>query len=365
MTNPIDFSTEFPVVQKYTYLNTAASGLLPKSVAEWRHEHDSAFVAQASLFRDNHKELIWDVKREIAHFFEAEKERIALVPNFSFGLNVLLEGIPKGKRVLLLERDYPSINWPVEYRDFEVRHVPINEHLEATLSMVFEEFRPDFFLCSLVQYINGIRIDLEALSDLKSRFPETVFIGDGTQSFGAWPCSFKKGPFDVVGASTYKWLLGGYGCGFMILREGIEEYIAPKVIGFNSADAVYGNKEAINLIGRLEPGHQDTLNFGSLQKSLQLLSNIGIERIESKVLQLSKFAFERFSELGWLEPSVRKRPLHSSIYNIPGNRDLFLKLKSNGIITSQRGKGLRVSFHFYNSEEDVEKLIAAIQAEKA
>ncbi len=361
--NSIDFATEFPVVGKYTYLNTAASGLLPKSVADWRREHDTAFLGQASLFRDNHKEHIWEIKREVARFFEAEAKRVALVPNFSFGLNALLEGIPSGKKILLLERDYPSINWPVEYRNFEIQYVAIDEHLEDSVAEAFQKFQPDFFLCSLVQYINGIRIDLEFLKKLKERYPDTLFVGDGTQSFGAWPYSFKNGPFDIVGASTYKWLVSGYGNGFMILGEHVEECISPKSIGFNSADAVYGNKDDINLIGRLEPGHQDTLNFGSLQKSLQLLSTIGVAFIENRVTQLSTLAKERFSALGWLEPSVTQRSLHSSIFNIKGNATLFMKLKSKGIITSPRGKGLRVSLHFYNSEEDLERLIQAVQEE--
>ena len=84
--------------------------------------------------------------------------------------------------------------------------------------------------------------------------------------------------------------------------------------------------------------------------------------IENRVSYLSKVARERFASLGWLEPAVIKRPLHSSIFNIHGNAELFMKLKSNRIITSPRGKGLRVSFHFYNSEEDLEKLVQAIQS---
>jgi len=363
MTKPIDFSQEFPVLEKYTYLNTAASGLLPKSVAEWRHQHDEAFVAQGSSFRDHHKEHIWEIKGEVARFFETEADRIALVPNFTFGLNVLLEGIPRGKKVLLLERDYPSINWPVEQRDFEVRYVGLDEHLELSLERAFERFKPDYFLCSLIQYINGICIDLTFLKELKSRYPNTVFIGDGTQSFGAWNYSFDTGPFDIVGASAYKWLLAGYGVGFIILKKGIEAYISPKTIGFNSADAVYGNKDAINLAGRLEPGHQDTLNYGSLQKALQLLSQIGMETIERKVKLLSELAFNKFQELGWLEPSVINRGSHSSLFNISVDPSLFMKLKSKGIITSQRGKGIRVSFHFYNTQKDLNCLVDAILEE--
>ena len=361
MSNSIDFAKEFPVVGKYTYLNTAASGLLPRSVANWRHAHDEAFVQQGSLFRDNHKDHLNEIKKDIAHFFDASERQVALVPNFSFGLNVLLEGIPKGKKVLLVERDYPSINWPVEYRDFEIEYVPLNQHFEESIAGAFKTFQPDFFMCSMVQYINGIKIDMGFLKELKDLYPDIILIGDGTQYFGTESYSFAKGPFDIVGSSCYKWLLAGYGNGFMILGDGMEHRIAPKAIGFNSADAVFGKKEDINLIGRFEPGHQDTLNYGSLRVALQLLTSIGKDLIEQRVNSLSNVAFNRFKELGWLESSVANRKQHSSIFNIKGNESLYMKLKTKGIITSQRGKGLRVSFHFYNSEQDLDCLIRAIQ----
>lgn len=362
MTNSVDFTQEFPVIAKYNYLNTAASGLLPKCVAEWRRKHDEAFVEQGSLFRDNHKELIWSVKRDVARFLDADAQEVALIPNFSFGLNSLLEGIPKGKRILLIDGDYPSINWPVEYRDFEIQHVTLNEHLESNLEEAFERFNPDYFICSLVQYINGIRLDLEFLGSLKKQFPETILIGDGTQFFGTAEYSFKKGPFDIIGASAYKWLLAGYGNGFMIMRPEVEHAIMPKSIGFNSADAVFGKKEEINMVGRLEPGHQDTLNYGSLGRAIQLLETIGMEAIEKKVSTLAAQAHQTFAELGWLTPNVSNRKLHSSIFNIRGTEALFLDLKTHGVITSPRGPGIRVSFHFYNTQEDLDALIERVQA---
>jgi len=364
MNKEIDFEKEFPVIGKFTYLNTASSGLLPRSVAEWRQAHDNQFVEQGSLFRDAHKEHIWEVKKTVANFFNARKEQVALIPNISFGLNTLLEGIPKGKKVLLIEGDYPSINWAVESRDFEIQYVPLDEQLETSLQQVFDTFRPDFFFCSLVQYISGIRIDLSFLKAIKAAYPETLLVGDGTQYLGIEPYDFTDGPFDVIGASAYKWLISGYGNGFLILNPKVEERIAPRTIGFNSADAVYGNKDTINLVGRLEPGHQDTLNYGSMAKSLEFLNSIGLDKIKEKNDRLVDYALNRFTDLNWLESYTTEREKHSTIFNIKGDMDLFMKLKQQGIITSPRGKGLRVSMHFYNSPSDIDMLINSILALK-
>ena len=353
----INFTEEFPVIGHYTYLNTASSGLLPKQLVKWRQQHDQDFLKEGSLFRDSHKFHIWEIKEDVARFFQTSKERVALVPNFSFGMNMLLEGLPKGSKVLLIQGDYPSINWPVEFRDFEVASVTLDEHLEEHLSEAFEKYQPHVFLCSIVQYISGVLLDLEFLKSLKQQYPETLFVGDGTQYFGTARFNFEASAFDVVGASTYKWLLAGYGNGFFLVKPSVAKKVFPKTIGFNSADAVYGKKDDINFIGRMEPGHQDTLNYGTLGQAIRFLEAIGMERIETYLSDFSKMAHRRFLEFGLLEPLIANRKKHSTIFNIKGDAALFQKLKDSNILTSQRGKGIRVGFHFYNTSRDLDQMI--------
>ena len=86
--------------------------------------------------------------------------------------------------------------------------------------------------------------------------------------------------------------------------------------------------------------------------------------IEEKIKYLAKEAKKRFEELDLLNNTVVKREQHSSIFNISGEDGLFQKLKESNIICSQRGKGIRVSFHFYNSLEDLGKLIEVISTYK-
>jgi selenocysteine lyase/cysteine desulfurase len=358
---PIDFTQQFPVLSTCTYLNTASSGLLAKKLVKWRGEHDQEFLDKGSLFRDAHKEYLKEIKQRLGRFFNTNADRIALVPNLSFGVNTLLDGIKKGQKILLIEGDYPSINWPVEYRDFEICYAKLDGHLEQNIAEAFERFRPDIFMCSLVQYISGILIDFSFLKQIKKKYPHVIMLGDGTQYLGTARYNFEEGPFDIIGASSYKWMLSGYGNGFFMFKENVFHSIHPKTIGFNSADAVYGNKEKINLIGRMEPGHQDTLNYGTLGEAIVFLEEMGLEHIENKLNELSAYAFERFKQLEWLDPNILMRNKHSTIFNIKGDPKTFEKLKHQGVLTSFRGKGIRVSFHFYNSRRDIDTLIEVIQ----
>ena len=358
-----NFKKQFPLLNQYIYLNTAASGLLPEDVLEFRQDHDLDFLISGSMLKEKQGEQLTAVRESVGRFTNCKPNHIALTPNFSHGFNILMEGIEKGKKVLLLKNDYPSVNWAVESRDFQVCFVDINENLEQNIAEAVEREKPDIFAFSLVQYISGIKIDLKFLQVLKKQFPDLLLLGDGTQYFGTEKFDFEASGLDVVGASTYKWMNAGYGNAFFLFRENMEKKIFPKSLGFNSLQGKYKPQDG-SLIGKFEPGHQDTFNFGSLKAAIDLIEKTGIEEISQNIKSLSAEAKARFTEEDLLEPAVVKREQHSSIFNIKGDEALFKHLRQNNIICSQRGSGIRVSFHYFNTSEDLEKLMKTLKNHK-
>ena len=355
-----NFTKQFPLLEQYTYLNTAASGLLPEEVLEFRQDHDLDLLVSGSILREQQGKLLAKVRESVGGLFNCAPNQVALTPNFSYGFNTLMEGVSTLKKVLLLENDYPSINWAVESRGFEVCHARIDEYLESNISAAMAEHKPDILAFSLVQYINGIKIDLEFLSRLKLDYPDLLIFADGTQFCGTEAFDFETSGIDVLGASGYKWMNAGYGNAFFFFKESVAGKVAPKSLGFNSLQGKYKPQEG-NFIGRFEPGHQDTLNFGSLTAAVQLIRKIGMDSIEAKVKSLAMEAKLAFEKEELLEPSVILRGLHSSIFNIKGNEALFQHLNQHNIICSQRGEGIRISFHYFNTSNDLDKLMEVLK----
>lgn len=356
-----NFTKTFPALNQYTYLNTAASGLLSEELLEFRQEHDLDFLIGGSVFREKTDLHLTQTRETIASHFNAKPERTALLPNFTFGLNFLLEGIPKGTKILLLENDYPDINLSVESRDFKISYAKIDENLEANIEKAVSENRPDYFIFSIVQWMNGVKIDLPFLHQLKEKFPQLVLVGDGTQYCGTEKFDFEKSALDVLGASAYKWLNAGYGNAFFFFKESAEKHFKPKARGFGSTMGRY-KEEKENFIGKLEPGHIDTLNFGSLKVAIDLYNKIGNDFIEQQIRSLAESAKLEFEQLGLLEEMVMKRKNHSSIFNLKGDEKRFHKLQENNIICSQRGLGIRISFHYFNTEEDLAQLLKVLKS---
>jgi selenocysteine lyase/cysteine desulfurase len=352
---------QFPIFGQYTYVNTAASGLMYDDLLDWRQEHDLDFLIGGSNLKLKAHKIIADTRETVGKFFSCDSANVALVPNFSIGLNILLEGLHRENRILLLEGDYPSLNWPFENRGFPIVKVPLDENLEANILQAVKTEGITVLALSLVQWLNGIKVDLSFLQKLKTEFPELMIIADGTQFCGTERFDFGTSGIDVLGASAYKWLLGGYGNGFFMFKESIKTRFSLRAIGFNSSDLDMGRQD-VPFIKHFEPGHLDTFNFGSLKFSLDFMTKIGIDEISDHLRELSALAKKEFSKLGLLEESVVNRQVHSTIFNLKGGEKLLQQLAQHDIICSLRGSGVRVSFHFYNTEKDIYKIVKVVRS---
>lgn len=354
-----DLSLDFPALTNQTYLNNASTGLLSTSLAEWRQQHETDFLQQGANYAER-KHIIEETRANLARIMGAHVQETALIPNFSYGINLVWEGVPKGQKVLVLKEDYPSVRWPVETGDFDICYAEIDGQLEDNIQQAVEQHRPDIFIFSIVQWLSGVKIDLEFIKQLKAYHPQMLIIADGTQFVGTQPFDFRTNGIDILAASGYKWMMAGFGNGFLLVKEEVQEKIFPSVIGFNSAKGFDSEATETEFIRRFEPGHQDTFNFGSLNQAVLKMEDVGLDFISEVIGALASRAKEQFIERGLLDTMTTQRVLHSSIFNLKGNQELFRKLKEEAIICSLRGGGIRVSFHYYNTTDDLEKLLAVI-----
>lgn len=349
----------FPALSDRTYLDTPAVGLISKAVWEFKNRQNRLLWEKGSSYFNEVGDMDAAVREKIAEVYRAQPGRVALFPAFSYGLNAILEGLAPSSKVLLLEGDYPSINWSAEARDFTIAYAPIDQDLEARVRDAFKKQQPDVFLFSIVQYLNGIKMDPTFLREMKKEFPATLFIGDGTQYLGTEPFDFQNSGMDIVGASAYKWIGAGFGNGFFMFNPGVEERVVPKHMGYGSIMGKY-KEEGDSFIGKFEGNHLNMANIGAIKVGLEFQEKIGREKVHHQIQNISQKAKLALQDLRLLEPSVAQRKAHSNIFNITGDDRLFHNLQAQGVACSQRGEGIRVGFHYYNTDADLQKLLSLI-----
>lgn len=352
----MNFTTQFPVLNNYTYLNTASSGILSASIKQWRQAHDEDFMQNGSTFRLPQAEFLQDVRQHVARFFQGEPANTFLVPNFSFAFNTFLDGLSKHHKFLLIEGAYPSINYPVESRGFPCAYAVLNEQMEENILDQVKLFKPTILAFSLIHYASGEKINLDFIKKLNEDYPELLLVADGTQFCGTQYFNFETSGLDVLISSGYKWMLGGYGNGFILIKDVVhnylyqerQEYALPK-------EPFLKGKRPLSFC--FEPGHLDTLNFGTLKQSILFLEELGLDFIEKRIQTIAQTAKKAFADRNLLSRDVMQRTEHSSIFNITADAALAQKIHAQQIVLSPRGAGLRVSFHFYNTEQELEQLL--------
>ncbi|UIR55371.1 aminotransferase class V-fold PLP-dependent enzyme [Sphingobacterium sp. SRCM116780] len=353
------YKSYFDIPDHICYLTTPGSGLLPTASQKWRSERDKDFFSVSTDLRERQGEFNLGVKNSIAKFFTIPVNNVYNTSNFSTGFNALLERIPKDAKVLLLDGDYPSVNFPVIARGFQYVTAAIDEQLENNIFNTIKKHQPTVFIFSIVQYISGVKINLEFIRKIKDQFPELLIIGDGTQFLGTEVFDFSQSGFDIVGASGYKWLLGGYGNGFLLFSEFAKHVLFSQVATQHiQLDKMWDGKDIIQLY--FEPGHIDTLSQGTLQQGIEFFNTLGLENTSAYTHQLVKQAKDELCKRNLLSPVTINRAETSTIFNLQIDQKHFSTLMENNIKCFPRGTGIRIGFHLYNDDADLERLLKII-----
>ena len=350
---------KFPALEKKIYLDTARSGLMYNELLSWRKEHEIDFLNRGSQFRlDNGdlcscestkssaESLLNNTKIEINKFLGSRNLNTFLVQNFSIGLSLLLKAVKSSETVLIVNNDYSSIINQVACSGLNYNFVNNDFDIEAQILKGIRKHSPDIFIFSIVQHIDGTLIDLDFIKEIKKDFPHILIIADGTQFCGTKFFNFQDSEIDVLISSGYKWMLGGYGNGFISFNK-----------KYQKSHFEISEEHFVNLF---EPGHHDTLNFGSLLFSLKKMSDFGLDKIEKRISSLSLYTFEKLKRKKLLTSKICKRLIHSNIFNIKGDEKLYQQLLLNNVICSQRGDGIRISINFYNTKEEIDYFLSLV-----
>ena len=336
----------FPVLESSVYLNTAYVGPMSNALYNYRKKIDKQFLNSGDKFKIDSLEKISYYKKTISSFINSKSENTFFTINFSTGFRYILDLIPSGVAILTIKNDYDSLLSALNERDFEIDYVEVSPDYENEIEKQLKKKSYLVLALSVVQFISGIKIDFEKLNEIKKNNPNLIIIGDTTQFVGSEIFDFNNSPFDVVVGSGYKWLLAGFGNAYFSVSD---DFIAK----INSST---------NLIfDKVYSGHINYLGAASLNFSIKFLQDNDFKKLIQKKEKLSLLLGDELDNLGLISQIAKKRKSHSSIFNIPGNKNLHKKLMKNGIRCSLRGDGVRVSVHFYNNSSDIKKLIKVLK----
>jgi selenocysteine lyase/cysteine desulfurase len=371
---------DFPITKKYAYLANAAIAPIPMPV----YNEVSRFYQDVL----NHGQTLWEdweIKMEqtrdmYAKFIGADnREEIAFTHSTSEGMNIIAHMLSDKGIVISNELEFPSSNLPWLNRDKDnVKFVKAKDdnkiQIENIAKMVDDNSKTKTLVTSHVQYSTGFRQDLKELGRLTKQ-KGLYFVVNPTQSLGALYFNVRDFGIDFMASNGHKWMLSSFGIGAIYMKRkylrDVENFKPPFFSQFGQKRREnFDNNMKINMSNsatRFELGTPHFPNIVALNAALRYISKIGIKHIEKRILNLTEYLIDNLQnmKLQILSP-IEERKYRSGIILFKARNkkpvDIVMELeKRSNIIVSARGKGIRVSAHFYNNEDDIDKLIVSLK----
>jgi cysteine desulfurase / selenocysteine lyase len=357
---------QFPVTENSTYLNSAAAGPLSRATMAAATEYYQQMMNDGDVHWDEWLAKREDIRRKVAAFINAEPDEIALTTNTSSGMNVIVDALETHGEVVSCDLEFPVSTLPWMNRRIPVHLVKsVAGEVRIDDVRVAMNVRTGIICFSHVQYSSGLRIDLEELGNAKGGHALVV---NASQSAGAFEIDVKRMKIDALCATGHKWMLSGYGSGFVFLSKELLERSKPRAIGWLSVEDPYSDRnDEIHLRGdaaaRAELGCPHFGGIFALGASVEQMTTIGVKTIEQRVLSLNKLLTDRLIESGWnvLSPIADERTCSAeTLVAAEDPAGTVAKLAEQKIIVTKKPQGIRVATHFFNNEEDIERLIEAL-----
>jgi len=319
--------------------------------------------------------MLDDCRSQAARLINARETEIALTTNTTFGLALAARMIEfkAGDIVLASDREFPANIYPwagLKELGVTLELVPVTPEGwpdEDRLVARLADPRVRVLAVSLVQFSNGYQVDLARLSR-ETRTTDTFLVVDAIQGIGQVPVDVQQTPVDFLACGGQKWLLSPWGAGFMYVREALIAGLRPPVTGWMAYEGTddftqltrYSEhlRENARRFEMITLPYQD---FAGMRASLDLLLSISPAETERHILELHQ------PVLSWARahdvPVTSPRGRHGSGILCIAPADpagVHRRLREASIIASLREGSIRLSPHFYNTREEMERVVEVL-----
>lgn len=370
----LDVGSAFDLSDDRVWLNAAHQGPLPRTAARrieemvmWKLRPHHLQTARTF------SELPEMLRSAVAELISADGTEIVLTNGASYGLHLIANGLGlgPGDEAIVAANDFPSDILPWQRLESHGAKV-------VSLRPRGEVLTPDEVaraintstrvLClTWVHSFSGQVIDLDAIGEV-CRSARVWFVVNGSQGVGAIPISVRRHPIDALVTVGFKWLCGPYSTGFCWLRPALDDALEPQQLYWLNAlttdDLERDDLDPASLdIGRR--GRHDVfstanfLNFAGFLEAVDLVSRVGVEEIANHNQHLVDHLVDLLGQRSFDVMNRGAGPALSSILFLRPKTEpigeVYSRLERERIDASIRRGMIRLSPHFYNTVDDVER----------
>lgn len=385
MTNQSPFTTSqldkirenFPHIDHgHTYLNHAAIAPLSIKVKKAldqfiseRHEGPIENYEHGMEISQNTRELI-------ARYLNAPNpEQITYTGNTSEGISAVAEGLiwNEGDEIILNDMEFPTNVHP--FRALSHKGVGLNILKSEKSTITVEQIesaitkRTRLISISAVQFLHGFKADLKSIGAICNEH-DIIFVVDAIQCLGAMPIDVQECNIDALATGGHKWLMSPLGTGFLYTSENLANEMRPPRTGWLSVEEpweLFNYDQAwLPFAQHMEVGTPNMLGITGMNAALNTMFDVGLKNITSQILYLTNHLMNQIKSIPDVElinPSNEHSRLGIVTFRASNHQkpdEIVQRMKQKKITISAREGLFRISPHFYNTTDEIDKALGEL-----
>jgi selenocysteine lyase/cysteine desulfurase len=370
----------FPITRNCVYLNHAANGPLPRPVARTLHDYIDDTSSFGNMNYERWSEFERGAHRRLASLINVRPEQVAMTASTGDGLLMIAGGLhwQPGDSIISAECEFPSNVYPwlnLQEQGVQVHLVKMRENrtaVEDILSSITERTR--LVSLSLVEFSTGYRNDIATIARYCHEHGLICGI-DAIQALGAINIDAQALGVDYLAAASHKWLLSPQTSGILYIADELLAQLHTVRRGWFSVESpfdFFNYEQPLKAgIARLEHSSPNRLPIIGLDAALGIFECIdgGMPAVEERILGLTGYAIVELERLGYpivspLGDGERSGivcfKLHAERQDID-TQQLVVELAARNIRVAVRSDVVRISPHFYNTLEEIDVLLNALE----
>jgi len=359
------------------FLNHASTGPIPQRAVDALNAATALRAQPWRFTQELQFGTLAKARAACARLIGAHAREIALMVNTSYGLNLAARALPfeRGDVVITSDREYPSNIYPwmelEASRGVTLERVPCDGVLpdEAAILAAIERPRVRAVVLSWVSFATGYRIDVARIGRA-CRERGVWFVLDAIQGIGAAPLDVRAVDVDIIACGGQKWLLSPWGTGFVWLRPDLVQQLRPVDVSWMATrnsddfsrliDYDFTYREDARRFEVITLPYQD---FVGLNSSLDLFFEVGLDEVYDHVHRLTTRIVEwTFNVSGVRLVTPPDAARRAGIVAVAPRDPVAAseRLTAGGVTHSLREGAIRLSPHFYNTDEEIDRALTLL-----
>ncbi|MBX3085574.1 MAG: aminotransferase class V-fold PLP-dependent enzyme [Anaerolineae bacterium] len=370
---PVDTLRErFPIFKSQVYINSCSQGALSVDVRRAYDDYLCDWDERGAPW-EYWVEMLEKVRTAIAELINASPDEIAITTSVSQAVSALASGLRFDRqrhKIVSTMYEFPTVGqvWHAqESHGAKVIHVPAAGNV-IPLDYFDKAIDDQTLVVSLshVCFRNGSKVDVPAIVHMAHRRGAMVLL-DSYQALGTMPIDVQALGVDFHTGGVLKYLLSSAGLAYLYVQRDHIKKLQPTAIGWFSQENIFAMDPTANRLSptarRFESGTPPIPNIYAALAGLKLVKQIGIERIETHIRDLTDALIEGAMRAGFnvVTPLAPKNRGALVTLKAKDVNQLVKQLAAHGIITSSRDNNLRISPHFYNTHADIDAVLGALK----